>query len=632
MATNNPILTAAQSSIVAPSSSRLAAVEEALTASTTRISESIASLESGQAKTRGLTNVIADSIADLTSAAQITKLASDTASLQAQNKTIAAFEASGGAEVQAQQMATLKEDNARVASLLNDRQAILSEEFTGIELIDGIIGQFRTVQTDLEINAASQQLAQTQQEIAGVHAATESFAATNALTKKTLNKGVIQANYNALAAEGAIKAAEAQLSGINSNASAMARLVQADAQGVSNLVQSFRLEGEVEERALKRERIAFQREQMAFSREKWKVELPAAQIALEKATLALGDSESFTPERRSALRANALAATKRHNDLVETENQLVSAVQNGQALAGTPIEERETIVFGLKQSGAVGDKYARLQELGGSPDLILGADPAEAVESLQLIAPSGNITETPGITALRSITELQAAVYAAAGKVPKDDETLAADFNATAQAYADSKAANIVTGDATNPYQAAPMGVLMDSFESIKQSELYQKVLKPLQMHETDPQKILDAAVSGVRSKTVSPEAAARGIETIFEAAALYNNTMSGGFRRVGLPNQISYNAQIEAPLTNMAVLGIGIESVPDLALFGVTAALPGVSISERGEVLAESIAKTAALRTQIVDLMDGTAVQKAVVKLLSSLPKEAPVATPTPE
>jgi len=604
-------------------SSKLQAVEDALGVSTQRITSSITALEAGRAETRVATEAITGAIGDITAATQITKAASDTADLQAQNATIRAFEASGGADIQANLMATLRADQQRVAGLLDEKQDIIDDEFTGVQIIDGIINEFRSFQTSLEIDAATAQQAQTVKEISSITAATESFAQANALTKKTLNEGVIEANQKFIAAQGQLKASQAEIQNINANATAMSNLVQADSRNVSNLVQQFRLEGEVEERALKQERMVFQREQMAFAREKWQVELPAAKVALDRATLALEDSTLLTPERRLATEANFNAATKRFNDLVATEDQLVEAVQKGQSLAGAPIEERETIVFGLNQTGAVGAKYARLQELGGATDPVLGATAFEAGTSLQLVAPSGNVTQTPGIKALEAITDLQAQVYKKAGKVPKDEETLSSDFNGTAQAFMDTKAANINTGDATNPYHAPPFSVL-ETMTSVISTELYTNVLKAMEMKEVNPQKILDAAIAGVRAGSVSPESAASGVEAIFDAAALYNNTMQGGFRRVGLPNQVTYNTQIQAPVTGVDLLKLGITSAPSAALFGLTALLPTVGIEQAGDSLAESIAKKAKARTTTVDMMDGTRIQEAIVKLLSSTaPKE---------
>lgn len=605
---------------VPKSSAQLQAVEEALAASSARIGTSIRELEAGLATTQTATDVITSAIGDITSANQITKATQNNAALQAQNATIAAFEVGGGTDAQTELMSTLREDGQRVATLLDEKQDIVDDEFTGIQLIDAIINEFRSVQTTQEIKAATAQQQQTSRQITNLGAATESFARTNAVTKRTLNEAVIEANYKAIAAEGDIKAAETELKNLNSNAAAMARLATADARNVSNLISAFRLEGEAEERILKQERQKFAREQMTFAREKWTIELPAAQVALEKARISLEDIKGLTPERRAALEANFNAATKRFNDLVATENTLVQQIQQGQSVSGTTIEDRETIIFGLKQPGDTGKKYIRLQEIGGAPDPVLGNDAFEAMNSITTVAPSGNIIQTPAMKTLEQVANAQAAVYKKAGKVPKDEEVVKSDFNTTAQIIMETAAENIQPGDATNPYQAPPMSVL-EGAAAVASSTFYKKVLHPIGMKETNPQRIMDAAVAGVRSKTVSPEEAAAGIEAIFDTAAAHNNTMHGGFRRVGLPNQVTYNTQISRPATffeNLKITGGITKASPLLVLSPLAGQSAGLKkVLELGEA-----------PFSIVDLMDGAQIKSALVQLLSATPPDAPVDT----
>jgi hypothetical protein len=154
-------------------------------------------------------------------------------------------------------------------------------------------------------------------------------------------------------------------------------------------------------------------------------------------------------------------------------------------------------------------------------------------------------------------------------------------------------------------------------------------------MREVDPQRILDAAIAGVRANSLSPEAAASGVETIFEAAALYNNTMFGGFRRVGLDNQVTYNTQIKRPATLVEQLKVGAKA--GLGLFGPIAT-PQAIIGAGLEVItgkptefteAQLEKQRAGLaKTFSVDMMDGTRVQEAIVRLLTSTkpPETTPI------
>jgi len=593
-------------------SSKLQAVQDALAASTTRIVSSIAQLEAGRQRTQVATQAITSAIDDITSARQVTARAISNADLQAQNATIEAFEVGGGTDMQVQLIAQLAEDNKRVDDILNERQALADEDRfgTGIGLLDTVINQFNINLTRQQLVAAEAQQEQTRRQIANLSAATESFARVNSLTKKTINEGTIEANYAAIEAEGAIKRSEAELKNINSNATALNNLMVADNRSFSNLLSIFRLEGEEQDRILKRERATFAREQMKFNREKFEVELPAAKVRLETAELALERSKKLSPVQQAQAEQNLLTTQTRFKDLVAIRDTAVENVQAGQSLAGIGIEDRETILFGLDRTGAARAKYDRLLELGSSPDPVLGQNPFEAKVSLGLVAPSGNVTPTRGINILDQINTLQAAKYKKARvSPPRDIETLESDFNQTAKELTTVFQADIKTGDASNPYHAPPMSVL-EGMISVKNSSLYQLVLKPMQMKETNPQTIMDAAVSAIVAKTITPEQGATGINVIFDAAALYNNTLQGGFRRVGLPNQTTYNVQLKRPATlieQLKIRGTNVLSFPSIAIADQVIR----SLSGEEDVLIST--------PFTVDLMDRTRVQEAIIKILSA-------------
>ena len=132
-----------------------------------------------------------------------------------------------------------------------------------------------------------------------------------------------------------------------------------------------------------------------------------------------------------------------------------------------------------------------------------------------------------------------------------------------------------------------------------------------MNMVETNPQAILDAASNAIVSGDLTPEAAAAGIESIFDAAALHNNTMEGGFNRVGLDNQETYNARLSVPpgffarvkksakvsaLLHPLTIGLAPNKVKDF-LFG-----------DETEVRATA--------NELVDLMDGAKVSQHLVRL----------------
>jgi hypothetical protein len=607
--------------------SKLEAVQQALQESTGRITTNIQQLEASVKQTQTATDVAATAIADIAAANQIVQTTKDTVDLQAQNATIDSFEVSGGVEMQTALAATLKEDSERVATLLDEKQDIVDDEFTGIQVVDAVINEFRSIQTSLEIEAAQAQQQQTITSIRNSTTATESFARQNALTKRTLNSAVIEANYKGIEADSKLKGAKVELDNINSNATAMARLVSADSQNVSNLVSAFRLEGEAEARELAKERQTFAREQMAFTREQWAVQLPAAKVALDQAKFNLGKSQTLGPTVIASAEQSLATAQKNFSDQVATGQQISEAVQQGQALVGLPIEPRETIEFGMSNP-VTREKYTRLQELGGVPDMRIGQTAFEAKSTLDLIAPQGGLAETPATKALDTITSLQIEVYNQSPEgIPKDDAIVEEDFNNTANTFMANAASKIVTGDTSNPYHAPPMGTLANAMKSIRDSKFYKTVLAPMEMKEINPEKIVEAAVAGVRAGTVSPDEASLGIETIFDSAAAYNNTLQGGYRRLGLPNQASYNVQFKRPPRTAA-------ETLDLALIPfrskVSATLLGTLIGVKG---AKDIGTTALqiLRSPhiTVNLMDATQIKSTLVKFLSVAPDKADTTPP---
>lgn len=646
MADTNPILQAARerveqitAGVPSPTSnivpgSRVKTIQEAISASTSTIDTAREQAEKGLETGTRATKTIQDAIRQSTESAQTMKRAELSAELNTQNANIKLLEAAGGTEEQVRLMGKLKEDNQRVEELIDQRTDILNDEFTGIQIIDNIINGFRVDRTQLELSSARSEQKQTLGAINSISNAQESFARTNAIAKATLNSSVIEANDKALAAEGQAKAAEQELKNLNTNAQLLGRVMTADAQSVSNLVQGFRLENEAEELELAKERRALEREQMAITREKLPLQLAEAETRLETSTLALEDAKGLTPERRLAMEANYMSDVKSYNDLVNLQKQQTTDVQRGEMILFGPDHiptERESITDALqpaRQNTEIGKKFARLQELGGSVDGSLGTSPFEAKETIKLVAPDGNIPRSPAIELLDTFTQLQTDRYKQEGaKIPETIEEVRKDYNDGAKAYLSIKEASIVKGDTTNPYHSIPFGTLAETSTAIKQSPLYQKILKPMGMKEMDPERIMEATTTAVRSNNITVAEATRGIETIFETAAAYNNSFMGGFKRVGLPNQETYKVRfprgrLELGATRSVISGgpLSGELIPDLDII--------VKPIETGEGPSEEfiipLPNILGGDTITVDLMDSSEVQHALVLMLSSTPPPA--------
>lgn len=603
-------------------SSKLEAVQSAIATSTTRIVSSIQQLEAGIKESVLITDVIVSAIADATAATQIISRTKLNADLQAQNATIEAFEAGGGTDMQVALMTQLREDNKRVNDILDNRQELADEDRfgEGIGIIDTVLNRFNLRLTEQQLAAAEAQQSQTATQINNLGAATESFARTNAVTRKTLNEGVIEANYNSIAAESDIRAAAAKLKNVHSNATLMNNIMVADSRTVANLLSVFRVEGEVRERELREIQATNQRERMKAFREEVAIKLPAAKVAAEQARDNLTKSKLLTPLQISAAQETLAAAEKRRKDLITRQDSIVEAVQTAQSILDPDsIEERSIILFGIDSKNP---KYLTLLDMGAVSDPVIGSTAFEAKLNLNTAAPFGGFKDTVATDLLDIITEKQAIKYTKRTiPIPKDIVTLRSDFNATAKEVMDEFALDIAEG---NPFVAPPMSVL-ELNANVRNSIFYKRILKDMGMKETNPQRIVDAAVAGMIAGTISIEEAASGIESIFDAAALRNTIFNGGFRRVGLPNQTTYNTRIKVPTTFFERLklapiffrGIGVqERVDEL-------------IRKFGEVEAKSrfpgafaaIKVTGKTKSVIVDLMEPTSITALLIKLRSVEP-----------
>ncbi|MEY8217468.1 MAG: hypothetical protein RPT13_03905 [SAR324 cluster bacterium] len=629
---------------------QLDAIREGIAASSARNQEVSEQLAKSANAINTQTQAATAAIESAASASQTIKSAERVADLEAQQSTLEIFDAAMGMQTQVALAEEFAADQKRVGDLLDEKIDITNDTFTGLGVIDNVINDFRSSQLDKNIEAAAAKRDQTLREIQGIGAATETFAHTNNLTKQSLTEGSIKAEHELIAANANQAVAVQELKNINANSDAMLRLANADQRTVSNLIQVWRVENEaqrgteatefaregreftreerildrkdkVEARKLTVERQKLIREEMALKRERLQVEGPKRKLQMEALELQVEQSRARGPVALQKAELDLERAQKQFADQIATEDTLVESVQRGQALTGVNVEDKETILFGLGRSGDTGKKYIRLQELGGVADPKLGDTAFDAKESLTIVAPEGNVTETAGIKVLDQVTRLQAAKYeqvlAKGGKLPKDEDTIKADFNETADALMSISAANIAEGDSTNPYQTPPMGTIAQS-ALVNRSSFYIKVIQPQGLVETSPQRIVDLAVAGVLAKTVSPEEAAAGIDSIFSAAAAHNNTYQGGFRRVGLPNQVSYNTEIKLPVTLFDKL-----SAAKGAAFAATGAGNVFKLlSDPASILSDiNTSLTPVAKTTVVDLMDNTRVKELLIKLLSSQP-----------
>ena len=634
MATDNPILAKAQGSSQPtaddlayeahmaaskkaapanpPADPKLQAIEDALAGEIARNQATTAKLEGSAQQVDMATDIIKSSMQTAASSTKIIAGAQMAADLTAQNQTNAVFAAAGGIESQVKEMSRLKEQGDNINALFDQKADIMDDEHTGLGIIDFVINSFRTIPVQTDLKLAAKQYNATVGHVQNVTAAQEGFNRIIVANKQTINDSTIAATYRKIEAESKMQGAEQDIRNVQHNSDMMTRVAQADSRVTANLLESYRLSGAAESRAITQERIGFERESMANQREMWEAEKPKVAMQMRALELQLADSEAATPAKR----AQYAEVVRKAEEGRRFEQQFNTSVRTAQSALSLPIETAEQVQFKL-DNPSTRDRYLKLAEIGNAraSELTFGADPYDAFTTRRLLDPNSTAQETKASALLETISRRQLEAYTAAQQSPpKDELTYKKDFNTTAKSYLADKAKEIVAGDYSNPYQAPPMGVL-DNYAIVQNSPLWKNVLSKTGMTETVPQTIVEQAAAGVAAKLISPEEAAMGVTAIFKAATMHNNEADGGFRREGMAEfeQRSYNTLVTYKPTFF-------DSLKDTNLsIGVNPLLQA-AYDQAGSQGLFSLNYKAPQRSEVVNLLDEAAVQQIIIKQLNSI------------
>lgn len=565
------------------------AVEESLASFKESSAENKAFIKSNVIKTEAITNDIEAAMKSSVASQQAIGLAKDTADLKAQDLTIEAISGSGAQAQQARLMQDLVADQDNLDSFLEKRQEILTKEYTGVGFLDGIIGEAIAPTLDSEIKVATAKYNQTALAINNLTSAGESVAKTNLLTRQTLTKGTIQANQELIASQAALELSETKLKGIQTNAEAMQRVADADAQDLAVRTTMYQtrssLLNDVENRKLRVKEMEHRETQMKQDAERYASESDTREVQLKRNKLALAIEKATSPIELRKLERQEKDFIQADIDKVDWQENTVAAVQATQMAGTGSSETRGTILGNLSQTGDTSKKYQKLASIGHSllaseesGEQSYGTDFADFSKNLTtIIAPSGNYVETK-MTQLMEVMQAKQEVAevtrAEEGTSFKNEEEKEAHLNLITALHLKEKEANIITGDSSNPYHGPPMSVLADK-AAVKNSTFYKRVLREMQMQELNPQAIYDAAIPAIRAERVTLEEAAHGIVTIFKAAMHENNTKDGGFNRAALPDQDTYISTIKR-LSSVAERSLELFGAPVKAALRPTKAVTG--------------------------------------------------------
>lgn len=602
---------------------KILAVEEAIAATGISLQSAVTQGTKDITTSRQLSDQIVEGMNAQTVNTQTVERTKQNAELQEQNANIALLEATGGVAAQAANMLELNEQNADVDRMQKDLVAHMTQDRgTGVlldSLRNAFSGGFRK-QRDLDF--ARKLRDQTIGEINSETAATESFARVNSLTKKTLNEDAIEANLANIALENKVASNKQAIQNIHSNAQLLGNLTNMSQQQVANEMSRVKLANTAERMELARATHKIQLQRLEIEEKLLPIRLDQAQVTLDQSSLNLDESKEISPSKRAAIVARNLKAASDIAELERLQGQRNEAVQVAESAAGATISTPEEInaAFAPGATPVQRERAQLLRAIGASalinPNTPIATTPAGAANNLTLIAAGGELKQTKYTRVLDQLKLKQQQINTEAlskGAGPKNKAEADAQFNATVKSEMDQLQANIATGTG-NPYAAPPMETMHDLMAG-KGNILYDRVLKDVGLKEVDGQHIMDLALAGVSAGTISIEEAAMGIDGFFTAAAVYNNTIEGGFERLALPIQEEYNTIVEDPLLPE------IDLAGDVGLFGtVLGALGTAAKREFFDV-----------PKKLVDLMDETVVQQQLVKMMQSARISQNITTGTP-
>ena len=597
--------------------------------------EARASIQANVLATSEASEAIQGSLGDIASADRMVRELSLVADMSAQKATLATFEALGGQEAQIALATQFKEEGDRASALLDKRTDIMDDEHTGIALIDAIVNGFRSIQTEIELESAQLEQAQTLSQIQGATSITEGAASANILTKQTITDASIEASLKSVSAESSIKAKDIEIKNLHNNSVALQQSMAADERMISNKLQLVQLENSAEAREAAREARELQREKMEIQRQKLPLELD--NLKKQNTILTERLKEITDPKRKAQVQAQFDENARKLAATNAARADMVEDAQKGQEVLFGRHEEADTVDLKLDSPASV-KKYFKFQELGSMAKPTLGEDPFEARQTYKELDPENLSPRTKGKRMLEAV-EVKLAEEVkklGAGKLPKDEAGLKVLYNKLAKKVYDDWHDEIKTGDTSNPLHAAPMATLV-TYDTVANDKFFKTSVKPRAMQEVNPEKLLDLAITESIAGSITLEEGLAGIVKIFEAAIDHNDTMQGGGTRVGFPGQFQYNVRVPRVPTFFEQMLQKTEkgifaplAALDEAIFGETPEFPGPNLSG----ITAAVSALAVSPTVLINVVDIIALREHAVKLRSAVavePRSAePSTTPT--
>jgi len=615
-------------------SDTLKKLEASMRKQTEAVAANIKSIEEDQAKQSGARKLIGIAQEKAGQAALTIKNQELTTRMQVENDTNAAFQAGGGPDELQEAYKNFSEDSQRVSDILDavTENAEALPEGAGYFATVGM--KFREHQIKTALEAAEAKQVQSRSRLAGLTAGISDVKAANTAAAVTVNQGTIDASLRVIESNTAMQLAENDIAASATNAKAVADVLASTRVEVLTRQQALSNEqavadAEYRELAMEQRKVEFANtlEQQARNVEREDIQLENLKEATRRSEVANAVLAKNAPALQLEVETRAAEYLQIQAEVKAGNEASVKYISNAQAIVSggdmSKVEAPDVILAGLKTPGDIGNAYRTMYMVGKTG--VLGATPFDAKVNYMNINPTGGGVQSSSSKLLANIDAAMQANNMAAGiKVPTDRAQAKTMFNAQAQAIASSSAAVINPNDRSNPYIAPPMATLLKA-AAVRDSVIYKKVLAPLDLATAEPQIVINSALAAYKADTITSDEAIRGIVAIYSKAAALNNTMDGGFARIGFPEQSSYNAPIKGVRGFFANTG---EHLIHAALRGLVLESKHIAKLSRSDGTADEFragyeqGRSFAPQDDIVNMMDYSAVELMWTRRVSALEK----------
>lgn len=509
------------------------------------------------------------------------QLQADVGRLEAQRATQAIFEAAGGTE----RLVDLTEQKRKITDEIIKDETKLAKNTQDINLSSFFSNPQGTMKKLFEADAAKQGLARKQRlsatlgtAITGIASRTTAVARAEQATAEVMtNASVLSANA-ALKAEADIATNEAELKAASTNAAAVADAMRFSDTQVKNRLRLIESQVRQEQLGVTRETTKKNLEILEFRIKQFELGEEQRQVTLDSGKLGLAEAQ--------------LAASRREQERATT----VQAIRVAQATFGQePMTEQEIITLLSTGTKAEKEKLKELMAIGIENDGKLGSSPADVYLNLTKHSPDALVEENAAQQGVNAAVNSVAQRYETQGapKGANAEAQIKSDIDEAIKITFDGYERSIKSGDTTNPNQAPPKSVMVTT-KAVKDTALFTKVLKDIEVTEITPEDLTDLTVVALGKKQLTLQQAVNGLTTYYSTAANLNNAEQRREQKQ-LPPQLNYNTPL--PSLEFGPLRTGLQLTGVVGL-GVAGLLPS------GEV---------------VDMTDDTAIRNYVIRSLSA-------------